>query len=293
MAAKKKSKQEDEQTIELGTGEVLQASVLKSADRLLLKRVGRLLIGIQRPTVGARARREGYTREEHMLGWALFRKAGGEERSFDHMLAALDSADDTASPEQLRLLREIDAFENAWFPRTRGIIRRVVPRDARDRFEKAFFVDLKQQPLGPGVIGSVSTYLSRVDGLSSSADPHAKDVLATLKKRGLTTEKVREIRALLQLVQKDRAPQKVQVLADSVKRANDEQLEAVERLRDWFQDWSSTLRTVLSAREQVQLGLLRLRGAASSQNDGEGDEDSSDEDNADESADDEAEADEG
>jgi hypothetical protein len=34
----------------------------------------------------------------HNFGWALFRKAGGEECSFDHMLAALDSADDTASP---------------------------------------------------------------------------------------------------------------------------------------------------------------------------------------------------
>ena len=74
-----------------------------------------------------RARREGYSPQEHALGWQLWRTAAGETRPFEHWLREQQLVDgiDLDNGEQRRRLQEIDEFENTWFPRTRAIIRRV------------------------------------------------------------------------------------------------------------------------------------------------------------------------
>jgi hypothetical protein len=140
--------------------------VLTAADQDLLGRALQFLVNIRTTPFGARARREGYTLEEHREGWRLLKLASGEERPLDHLFA--ESAGDSAASggERTRILQDVDSFENSWVPRTRAIIRRVVPRERRDAFEAGFFKNLEQQPLGPGVIMSVSTYLSRLDGLA-------------------------------------------------------------------------------------------------------------------------------
>jgi len=121
------------------------------------------------------ARREGYSTKEHKEGWRLLKLASGEHRPLEHLFEETSlGTSATQSAERMRLLQDVDGFENTWFPRMRAILRRVVPTARRDAFEAAFFKDLEQQPLGPLVIGSVSTY------------EDAKKVRSTLLERGLT-----------------------------------------------------------------------------------------------------------
>jgi hypothetical protein len=52
-------------------------------------------------------------------------------------------------------------------------------------------------------------------------------------------------------------PQKVS--AAELKKAHDAQREGLEGLRDWFNDWSTTLRQVFTPKAQLKLGLTTLK----------------------------------
>ena len=166
------------------------ATTLSTSDRVFLARAQRFLVGIQDSEFTARALRQGYSDAEHKRGFALFREAMGEGRPLEHWFRESALADDGGG--RAETLLALDTFENLWFPRVRAIIRRMVPSDHRDAFEASFFKDLEQQPLGPGVVGSVSGLLTRVEGLAMSAQPGAKEVLETLRARGLTLSRVAE-----------------------------------------------------------------------------------------------------
>lgn len=240
--------------------EGLKKTQIAPVDQRFLDRVVRFLVAVQSPLYVLRARREGYTAAEHREGWRLWQISAGADRPLDHWFAEHEAQSPLASAEQLRLLQEIDTFENKWFPRTRGIIRRIVPRDARDGFAAAFFKNLEQQPLGPGVVGSVSTYLARLEDLSKSASPHAKKVRATLESRGLTTAKLEDIQKLLDKASHlagDVPPPKSDAAA--IKKAQAAQIEALADLRDWFTDWGTTLRSVVNVQEQIKLGLTQVK----------------------------------
>lgn len=145
---------------------------LSSVELAFLQRVMRFLVNVLTPAYADKARREGYSSQEHALGWKILRTAAGETRPFEQWVREQEVADGKGGEggSQRRLLEEIDEFENTWFPRTRAIIRRVVAKDRRDRFAAAFFKDLVQQPLGPAVVGSVSTYVKRIEGLEATAE---------------------------------------------------------------------------------------------------------------------------
>jgi len=163
------------------------------------------------------------------------------------------------SPDSLRILEELDAFENTWFPRVHAIIRRVVPADARDEFELAFFKDLVQQPFGPGVVRSVGTLCSRVEGLATTEQPHAKEVAGTLAARGFDSAKIAELRQLIGTIELRAQPQSPNVDGDAIRQAQQAQRDAMEKLRDWFSDWATTLRPIFSTLEQIQMGLTVTR----------------------------------
>jgi len=177
--------------------EAVQTTQITPAHQRFLNRVMRFLVAVQSPTYVRRARREGYTAVEHKQGWRLWQIAAGSDRPLDHWFAEHEAESPIGGGEQLHLLQEIDSFENTWFPRTRAVIRRMVPRDARDEFAAVFFRNLEQQPLGPGVVGSVTTFLARLEDLPKSASPHAKKVHATLAGRGLTAGRITAVKALL------------------------------------------------------------------------------------------------
>jgi hypothetical protein len=246
-----------------------------------LLRTCRFLVNVLTPGFADRARREGYSTDEHALGWRLWKTAAGETRPFEHWMSEQQLADGIGSEdaEQQRLLGEVDVFENTWFPRTRAIIRRVVPRDRRDAFAAAFFKDLKQQPLGPAVVGSVTTFVTRVEGLDKSGDADAKNVRAMLRARGLTPARMKAIKELLERAQIGTSPSrpKSTVSAEDLEKARTSQLEAYEDLRDWFNDWATTLRSRFGTRDQIRLGLTVVGGGGGSDTEGEPTEPAGDE----------------
>jgi hypothetical protein len=260
MAAKKKSKAVPESIEPIEQEDVLSEDEILKLDYNdveLLERALRFLVAIQTPSLLLRARRDGYSPEEHRIGQSLWTKAVGIDRPLDHFFTR-GVALPVEGIEGQRILQDLDTFENTWFPRTRAIIRRVVPRERRDGFEAAFFADLAQQPLGPQVVGSVTTFLSRVEGLEKSQQPDSGGVRKMLSQRGLTAGKVAEVRGLIdQLGQL--APPSVPGNVQAVRQADAAQREALDQLRDWYRDWATTLRTLFPTQVQIRLGLARRR----------------------------------
>ncbi|HEU4406428.1 MAG TPA: hypothetical protein VFS43_14280 [Polyangiaceae bacterium] len=256
-------------------GEVVEVTFqLSGTDRRFLETSAKFLVGVHTPKRFKLVRKAGYTQQEHELGWALYAKAAGQDRPLDQYIDEVDESDEaTATAEQMARLRELDGFENLWFPRTKAIIRRVVPPEERERFVAIFFANLDQQPLGPLVVGSVSAFLSRVEGLTSSTLKGASEVRETLRQRGLTDAKIARVRAVLAQV---RTPSVGAPSQGSDRRldAGRRQQKALATLRDWFNDWATTLRPVLSLRDRVALGLTaRKRAGGTGEGDGsEGDE---------------------
>ncbi len=248
-----------------------ESAPLGAREQRFLARVAKLLLGMQTPSVIVRARRAGYSDGEHREGWRLWRIAAGEGRPLDHWFAKSAEQQLDHTPNGA-LLQRLDTFENTWLPRTRAIIRRVVPRDQRDEFESAFFGDLTQQPLGPAVIASVATFIARVDALATSKAPNARDVRDMLRARGLDDAHLDEARKILTALQQAAAPRSEHKNTDprEIDRAAREQRDAYEGLRDWYNDWATTLRTVFGARQQITLGLTTI--ASSSGNPVETDE---------------------
>ena len=240
------------------------AAAQTAAQKDFLSRVSRLLVNIQSPRYGARAARHGYSAKVHAEGWKLWSAAAGMDRPLDHFFSqeAWSAGLDGITSDRLRLLQAIDTFENTWFPRVRMIIRRMVPRDRRDAFAAAFFTDLAQQPLGPGVVGSVSTLLKRVEALAKSDEPGAKKVFATLQERGLTARKIAEVRALLKEVEEGnpKSGAEAPIRPEEIAAAQAAQQEAFEDLKDWWADWGTHLRSVFNVREQIVLGLTQRNG---------------------------------
>lgn len=272
----------------------IASTSLTKVQKAFLARVSRFLVNIQSRGYSGRAAKNGYTPAAHAEGWKLWSEASGMTRPLDHWFTEQERGGELAgiAGDRLRLLQEIDGFENTWFPRVRAIIRRVVPRDRRDGFAAAFFSNLEQQPLGPMVVGSVSGLLRRIEELQTSDEPGAKAVFKTLQERGLTAKKIAEVHALIAQASEGSAkgPKKTGVRPEELASAQAAQQEAYEDLRDWFNDWATMLRPAFNAREQVILGLAvrRSRGPAA----GEIVEDDEGIEEEDEAAGEEAEADE-
>jgi hypothetical protein len=252
-----------------GDGGVTVTFQLSATDRQFLGTTARFLVGVHTPRRFKLVRSVGYTQEEHELGWALYSKAAGQDRPLDEYVDEIDEGDEvTATAEQMARLREVDAFENLWFPRVKAVIRRVVPPEERERFTSAFFANLEQQPLGPQVVGSVATFLSRVEALPTSSLKGAAEVRETLRQRGLNDAEIGRVRGLLAQL---RTPSIEAPPQGSGRQAGREQQKSLASLRDWFNDWATTLRPVLPLRDRVALGLTaRKRGAVADEGDGDG-----------------------
>lgn len=231
----------------------LLRSALGARDRRLLVRVQRFLVNIQSPLFEGAASRVGYTAVEHAEGWAFYKQASGETRPLDHHFLSTRTLEKRTYDA---ILLELDELENVWFPRTKRIIERVVHKDARRAFLASFFRDLEQQPLGPGVVGSVRTFLDRVEALATSTEPQAKDVLKKLTERGLTSEAIARARALLDKIELGGFAEERDDGAARVVTARREMQDGADKLRGWFNDWGTTFRQVLgNANHLVLLGL--------------------------------------
>lgn len=244
--------------------EEVTPTTLGAEDWALIEKVNTFLFHIQ--PHAARARLHGYDDQEHEHGNVLVARASGRDRPLSHWIEEGKQADQPMqlTAEQLQLLQEIDMFENMWFPRIRGILQRAIPAEGFERFHGAFFKDLKQQPLGPAVIDSVSTLLDRFEALAKSAEPGATEAFKLGTKRGLAAEKIAEMRALIQKARKNvtAAAPKAPISPQTLAKAREEQLAALAELRRWYNDWAATFRTVFGTRMLIRLGLATLKRPA-------------------------------
>jgi hypothetical protein len=96
----------------------------------------------------------------------------------------------------------------------------------------------------------------------------------TLRKRGLTDGKLAAIKDQLERVRVGTVPNKMNapVSPADLEKARVAQLEAYEDLRDWFNDWGTTLRSRFGTRDQIRLGLAIVRRGDSTEEDIESEE---------------------
>jgi len=213
----------------------------------------------------ARAQLEGYTTEEQQVGWRAFVEAAGGNTTVELNVASgvMQSADALVTQRRNSVLQQLDGMENTWFPRLRAIIRRVLADDpSAAAFEAAFFEEMEQQPLGPGVIASMAKFVNRIRSLDNTPGSPGARVRAVLNERGLTDERLAEVSAMVEELQAFDAgavnvgqPTAAEVAAINARRAA-----AFAKVERWYQDWATTFRTVFSTREQLQLGLTELKG---------------------------------
>lgn len=232
-----------------------------SADeQRLIARAQRLLAGLSEPRTARRAVAQGYDADEHAEGWRLLRLASGDQRSFAHLLAVANATTVSESAAVQARYAALDVFENRWFPRARNAIRRFVDPAHVAEVEATFFDDLAQQPLGPGVVASVGRFLERVTGLAESDAPGAAAAWQSLQKKGLTPDTLDATRALVAEAARFTSTGPDAALVAAVEAENAAQVEALERLTLWFNDWAEVFKGAFGYHDLVRLGITKRRG---------------------------------
>ena len=207
-------------------------------------RVVRFLLGLRDVHIAEQLVRHGFSQEELDKGWLLVRNAAGQKLA-------------TAAPHPVdpRLIDDLDAWENLWFPIAAAALAHRQP-DIHD----AFFRNLKQTT-GPEVVLSVSTFVRRYDGLGeTAAGQAARDLLA---ERGITDAVIDEAKAMLERVTSLEAGDSVDTAAyagtDSA-AVLEAQRVAEEAMWRWYLEWSTIARTVIKDHALLRrLGYRRTR----------------------------------
>lgn len=230
--------------------------ILSAEDRALIQNANRLLVALSNGAIARRAAALGMDDEEVAEGWRQHDAGAGRHRSFATTLAAVLSRDPAEVKGYAERITRLDTFENEWFALTRTALARFVPASEREKVEEAFWADLKQQPLGPGVVNSVGLYLERLTELKAARLDWANKMLASLAKKGLTeaawTAAANDVAEARRLAPPAPPPE---ALAAEIAAANRIQVEALEALRRWYNDTAESLRR-LPYHDRQQLGLL-------------------------------------
>lgn len=202
------------------------------------QRVLELLIGLGHPRVREALASHGFTDADLDEGWRRLR--------------GLSDVTSLLAPElpSARLLAELDAWENHWFPLVEVVLRTRHPR-ARD----VVFHNLRQTT-GAQVVVSVSTLLDRLDALprpelDGGLGEEGNRARAILRARGLTDQVVADARDLL--AQVGAPPERdTSVAAPGTRDA------AEQHLWRWYIEWSSIARIAIQDRRPLSsLGLRR------------------------------------
>ncbi len=220
-----------------------------SRESARLLRISRFLVKIADPSLARSRARVAYSTNDHLEGWRLYRVAAGEGQPLE---AA--PADAPAGGAHVGILQHLDDFENKWFPRTRRIVERFAPASHRESLLDAFFRDLQQQPLGPLVVGSVGTFLDRVEALAKSDVPGAAKVRSVLSERGLDEAHVARLRQTLDEARTLKNAPVTPVLDPAI--ALRARREAYDALWLWWRDWRETFHSEVDGRLRRELGLV-------------------------------------
>ena len=125
----------------------------------------------------------------------------------------------------------------------------------------AFWQDLQQQPEGPGVLNSVSKLCDRHESLATNQTPGAKELHASMDRRGFNAEMLEDIRNRIEICRKE-LPKEPAPLPNQAKltKVAGERREAFRWLNAFYNDWATTLRTELTYHQAVRLGITAVKG---------------------------------
>ncbi|HEX9621826.1 MAG TPA: hypothetical protein VF989_16890 [Polyangiaceae bacterium] len=198
----------------------------------------RLLIGLRNPRIAGALSAHGFTERDLKEGWTRL-SALTTGRLAVPQIPARDP----------RVIAELDAFENYWFPVVRATLTRHYPKVAG-----SLFLNLSQIS-GAEVAVSVSTLLARLGEMEAGEAPYGDDgpeAHELLRTRGLTDDVIREAAALIARVQSFRE--------GSVQKgpSPDPHAAAEAELWSWYLEWGTIARTAISdGRLLRELGFLQ------------------------------------
>jgi hypothetical protein len=208
-------------------------------------RVLRLLLGLRNQRIASAMALYGLREEDIDEGWRLLQGL----RSAKMDLVPL-------GPNDAKVIDEIDAWENRWFPIADATLSRRFPA-----VQARLFLNLSQTE-GPEVVISVGTFLERWDQMGKADGPYgpegpkAVDLLAT---RGLTPGVIEQARALLGSLRKATPASP----PPSAEEQRAEASRAEDALWAWYLEWSRIARTAIKQRVLLhQLGFLADRGSS-------------------------------
>lgn len=222
----------------VGLGDIVAR--LTSAQKA--ERVLRFLLGTRHPAACAALTARGFGEKDLDEGWGLLRRVS--KWRFD-----LSPSVQCAEPSAMK---ELDRWENSWFPVISASLRRRFPEVAERLFFNA------PQSHGVTVIVSVSILMSRLRDLQSATDPQSRGAWALLRQRGLSDEVLAEAQTLL-----NRAKYFWEEVGGESDLDRKAQEQAESELWGWYLEWSRIARTVIGDRGVLRaLGLLTpTRGA--------------------------------
>lgn len=227
-----------------------------------LKLVQKFLINIKDTDIADVVVLYGYKDTDHVEGWKLFTQASGGNVPFSTSLSAARRKILHDKRPAKDLFRELDQFENLWFPRTRALLSRKITPEHREAFLLAFFDALSQQGEDVGVIGSVETLLNRIEALATDETPGAQEAFQILTERGLTPALKERTLALVTQARTFNSlppdPNPASPIAPQDALA--QRREALDSLRLWRNDWAEVFRPVLDYKMLLRLGLRTSKG---------------------------------
>lgn len=198
------------------------------------QRVLRLLQGVSNRHIAMLMAPAGFTQADVDEGWKLLQAASGNRYT-------------RVAPETSpKVVADVDAWENYWYPLIDATLRRRFPE-----IHQQVFLNLSQES-GPPVLISVRVLVDRVVALEKAADRQSKEARALLKERGLTKAALDEVRGLLEQAATigdfSDLPDLGEVAA--------EQERAETAMWEWYREWSQIARlSVKDGRLLQQLGL--------------------------------------
>lgn len=241
------------------------ADIFTSYEQERIPLFRRFLTGVLSPDVARRAGLVGYSSKEHDQAWKDLDVIDGRDLTFEDAFQVSQRALlSDASPALKGRLRFLDQVENLWFERYRQAIVRFIGPDELEAFQLAFWQDLKQEPEGPGVLGSLTKLCDRHEALNQNSTPGAQQLYEAMDRRGFNAALIADVRQRIDQCRHDmpEAPAPLPNAAKLVQAADDRKA-AYRRLNAFYNDWAATLRGELTYHQAVRLGITEVKGGRS------------------------------
>jgi hypothetical protein len=187
--------------------------------------------------------RNGYTADEHELGWKLLHKATG-------FFAPFPTENEVGTVQEA--IAELDAADEPLFRRARAALGRLHPR------QEQFVFDGLEPATGAAAVDSIERFLERLRELEAGASRAStreadQAALRTLAQRGVDESERERLRGLVRMARQ--TPEQ----ATSTQSA-DELARDIDAVCAWYLDWSETARSVVTRRDHlIRLGLAKPR----------------------------------